>query len=106
MTNREWLAQNPEQITGDLADEIMHGFWKQTEFPFAAYIDNYLNEAHEQRECTVITTYEVTEIIMRDLDEADEGLVAEERAEKIKALLDADDVKVAKIQIFKRGFDA
>lgn len=107
MTNREWLAQNPEQITGDLAEEILFRYHQQNEIPFFGdYIENYLSTDHEETECTVITTYEVTEIFGCNTDEKDEERTAKENAERIKALLDADDVKAAKIQIFKRGFDA
>ena len=107
MTNREWLAQNPEQITGDLAQEILYNYHQQHgNLFFSEYIEKYLNAEHEQPECTVVTTYEVTEIFTCDTDEKDEERTAKENAERIKALLDADDVKAAKIQIFKRGFDA
>lgn len=106
MTNREWLAQNPEQITGDLAEEILFNYHQQHEnLFFSEYIENYLNAEHEQPECTVIMTFEVTEIFLRDVDEIDEERVAAELAENIKTLLNADNVTAAKVQIFKRGFD-
>lgn len=107
MTNREWLAQNPERITGNLAAKIYFNFHQQKEIPFVSdYIENYLNEEHKPSGCTVVMTFEVTETLLCDVDEIDEEHVAAERAEKIKALFGADEVTAEKVRIFERGFDA
>lgn len=104
MTNREWFALHPEEITGELFGEILDGYGKSDVLHYEEYVNKYLSAEHKQPEITHVTTIHITKIFKGDM----QPITREEQrrlCEMIKQATRADNVTVARIQTFLRGAD-
>lgn len=105
MTNREWLAQNPEKITAAAIMKVIRSAAPKgclvDAFSAMETLDEWLNAKHPEPEITHVTTIQVTKIFRGE----PQPITEEEQLRlcaMIKQATRADDVKVAKIQRFER----
>lgn len=112
MTNREWLAQNPERISGVEIAKILksaaQGASRMDALEVVEALDKWFDAERKEPESvkpesTVVMTFEVTDVWKGETPMPQLlSAAAESRAEQIKSRLRADDVTVAKIQCFVR----
>ena len=107
MTNREFFAQNPNELNGNIlyqSREYVKENFKDHEWRKMSHeqmINHYLDAPCQKQEFTVVQTIQITTIYHDELHCA--PLIPDAILRYLKESISADDVKLSKVQLFIRG---
>lgn len=112
MTNREYFAQNPDKLTGNIMQEARrmyeekHGYRARMIDPECKILDEFFDAEYRddkpvhRHETTMIATVQVTKIVRGEMPVSSARNFMDAVVQKIRANLETDDI-TSVIQVFE-----